>query len=287
MKRTPILPACISIVALALLTQSTTAQPNPNPESDRNNTLKGPSVPAETQNSLGSTNMNGYFTPVEGRPELAAFALITTDPNHLAAARDLDSKRIFDLTIYLVDEIDTVREITDAITSGNAPQAQLLLAQMRLRFEPDLPRDPLAPELLEMLTDDQSAEFTRIINDYWLRWTQSQNDAMNPDPESDAYKKTENQLNNQLFQKDIKEAYDSSLKRYRDTTDAIYTAVSPTEDQQAQIRNLMIEHIKETRLKATIEQRQAVLLEIYLLLDEDRRELLFLFMTRAAINRTG
>lgn len=274
---------CLSIALLASMGTHASAQP----DSERDNTLKGPSVPKETLNTLGTTDMNGYFTPVEGRPELAAFALITNDPNHLEAARDLENKRIFDLTIYLVDEIDTVREITDSITAGNQTASQILLAQLRQRFEPELPRDPHAPQLADMLTQDQLAEFNRILDDYWLRWASAQSDTMNLKPNSDAYKKIENQLNNQLFQQDIQQAYQNSLKRYRDSLDAIYSAIQPTDEQRAQIRELMISHIKATRLKATIEQRQAVMLEIYNLLDEDRREKLFLFITRAAISRSG
>lgn len=257
------------------------------PDQDESNTLRGPSVPIQAQHHLGSTDINGHFTPVEGRPELAAFALLTTDPDHLAAARELDSKRIFDLTIYLVDEIDTVRQITDSMTAGNQTGAQVLLAQLRQRFEPNLPRDPHSPELESMLTQDQRTEYNRIINDYWLRWASAQSDAMNLNPNSDDYKVIENQLNNQLFQQDIQQAYQYSLKRYRDSLDAIYTEIQPTNEQRAQIRDIMITHIKDTRLKATIEQRQSAMLEIYNLLDDERRQKLFLYITRVAISRTG
>ncbi len=269
------------VAALAVLAVSTA------PGLAQSDLLKGPAIPTQTQNTIGSTDMNGYFTPVEGRPELAAFALVTNDPEKLAAARDLDHKRIFDLAAYLVDEIDTVREITDALDTGNETQAQLLLAQLRLRYDPSLSRDPLLPELEKMLDADQRAELTRILDDYWLRWAQSQANTMRMEPDSSAYKKTEHQLNNQLFQQDIRQAYDASLKRYRDTIDAIATAIQPTEDQQAQIRELIINHIKETKLKATNAQRQALMLDIYHLLDEDRQEQLFLLMTSIAIGQSG
>ena len=278
---------CTTFAIISFACQQAAARPALEPDPDKNNTLRGPSVPVETQNSLGSTDMNGYFTPVEGRPELAAFALLITDPEHLAAARDLDNKRLSDLTFYLVDEIDAIREITDSMTAGNQAGAQVLLAQLRQRFEPDLPRDPLSPTLESMLTLDQRTEYNRIINDYWLRWASAQSDTMNLKQDSEAYKKIENQLNNQLFQQDIQQAYQYSIKRYRDSLDAIYTEVQPTDEQRAQIRDIMITHIKNTRLEATIEQRQAAMLEIYNLLDDERREKLFLYITRVAISRTG
>ena len=276
--------ACL--IAIALIATSATpslAQSDP----DRSNTLKGPSVSTETQNTLGTTDMNGHFTPVEGRPELAAFSLVTKDQSNLAAARDLDNKRTQDLTIFLVDEIDAVRDITDSITAGEEVKAQLLLAQLRQRFNPELPRDPLAPELEKMLDENQLAEFHRILDDYWHRWIQAEHPEQKIKQGSKLAAKYEHTLNHELFQQDIRLAYENSLQRYRQTLDAIYTAVQPTDDQHAQIRALVIEHVKDTRLKATSPQRQDLMLEIYHLLDEDRQEKLFLFMTSIAIDRTG
>lgn len=263
------------------------AQSSPSQEPDRRTTLKGPSVSTDTQNSLGTTDMSGRFTPVEGRPEIAAFMLVNKDPNDLAMARELDSQRMFDLTIFLVDEIDTVRAITDAINIGNATKAQLLLAGMRQQFEPELLRDPIASELEEMLDQEQTIEFRRILDTYWHQWAQSQHPDRKIKPGTAAAAKAEHTLSHKLFEQDIKLAYDTSLKRYRDTTDAIVTAIAPTTEQQAQIRDLIIEHIKETRLKATITQREDLMLEIYELLDDDRRVKFFRFMTNAAISRTG
>ncbi len=253
-------------------------------DQDQKLTLKGPTVSTQTQNSIGSTDMSGRFTPVESRPELAAFMLVTNDQNNLAAARDLDYKRTLALTIFLVDEIDTVRAITDAIAQGNSTQAQILLATLRKRFEPTLPRDPFIKQLDTMLDATQRTEFHRILDEYWHNWIQAQRPETTIKPNSRAAKKIENTLNHKLFEQDIQLAYDISLKRYRDTIDAIATATQPTADQQAQIRTLIIDHIKATRLKATIGQREELMLEIYTLFDEPRKRKLFRLMTTLAIS---
>jgi len=276
------IPHTLAVLAVlaALLTLTTAAGAQPD-------VLKGPSVPVETQHTLGETSMNGHFTPVEGRPELAAFALLTHNPDRLNTARDLGNKRIFELTIYLVDEIDTVKAITDAMTEGQEPRAQLLLANLRTKYDPDLARDPLADDLRALLPQDQRAEFDRIIDDYWARWTHATLAESGKPINNANLKRTENLLNNQLFQADIGSAYDGSLKRYKDFLDAIYTAITPTDEQHALIRAMVIEHIKATRLKSTIEQRLELMKAIYRMLDPDRREKLFLFLTRAAIAGDG
>ena len=253
-------------------------------------TLRGPRVERDQLDTIVITDMSGNFTPVEGRPELVAFARVCDDPDDLARAREMGTARVFDLAELLVDEIDTVRTITDAIAEGNTTYAQTLLAQLRLRHDPDMLRDPLRAELEPMLEAHQRDRFDRILDEYWDAWIA----ANTPESEQDmqgrprtqvVHQRIENRLNNQLFQQDIARAYEYSLRRYQGAMTAIYDAIEPTPEQRAWIRNRVIQHIKDTRLNPTLEQREALMLEIYDMLDEDRQTKLFLYMTRAAMTR--
>lgn len=253
-------------------------------------TLRGPRVDREQIDTIVITDMSGNFTPVEGRPELVAFARVCDDPDDLARARELGTSRVFDLAELLVDEIETVRTITDALAEGNNAYAQTLLAQLRLRHDPEMLRDPLRAGLEPMLEDAQRERFDRILDEYWDAWiaanTPESDQNMQGQPRTPAIKQQiENRLNNELFQRDIANAYEYSLKRYRDAMQAMYDAIEPTPEQRAWIRNRVIQHIKDTRLNPTLEQREALMLEIYDMLDGERQTKLFLYMTRAAMSR--
>lgn len=253
-------------------------------------TLRGPRVNREQIDTIVITDMSGKFTPVEGRPELVAFARVCDDPDDLARAREMGTSRVFDLAELLVDEIETVRTITDALAEGNNAYAQTLLAQLRLRHDPEMLRDPLRAALEPMLEDAQRKRFDRILDAYWDAWiaaiTPESDQNMQGQPRTPAIKQQiENRLNNELFQRDIANAYEYSLKRYRDAMQAMYDAIEPTSEQRAWIRNRVIQHIKDTRLNPTLEQREALMLEIYDMLDEERQTKLFLYMTRAAMSR--
>jgi hypothetical protein len=253
-------------------------------------TLRGPRVDREQIDTIVVTDMSGKFTPVEGRPELVAFARVCDDPDDLARARELGTSRVFDLAELLVDEIETVRTITDALAEGNNAYAQTLLAQLRLRHDPEMLRDPLRAALEPMLEDTQRERFDRILDAYWDAWiaanTPESDQNMQGQPRTPAIKQQiENRLNNELFQRDIANAYEYSLKRYRDAMQAMYDAIEPTAEQREWIRNRVIQHIKDTRLSPTIEQREALMLEIDDILYEERQTKLFLYMTRAAMSR--
>jgi len=273
----------ITTIATLLLTATlAAAQPA--------DTLRGPAVDQDKLESIGTTDMSGNFIPVEGRPELAAFNLVCDDPDDRAHARELGLNRVFDLAEILVDEIDTVRAITDAISAGNTPLAQTLGAQLRLRHDPDMQRDPLRQPLEDMLDEGQRQRFARILDDYWHAWVSANTPEtdlnMRGKPRTRAiYINIENKLNTQLYQRDIARAYEHSLRRYRESMQAIYDAIDPTDEQRAWIRDRVIRHIKDTRLKPTIEEREGVMLEIYHMLDQERQAMLFAYMTRAAIQR--
>ncbi len=272
----------LTLTTLILVASFTLAQPT--------DTLRGPDINQQELESIGTTDMSGNFIPVEGRPELAAFMLVCDDPDERTRARELTTARVFDLAEILVDEIDTVRAITDAIANNNTTLARTLGAQLRLRHDPNMQRDPLRPQLEDMLSEPQRQRLERILDDYWRRWvsanTPEDQRNMQGLPRSEAvYKQIENQLNTQLYQQDIARAYEYSLRRYHDAMQAMYEAIEPTDDQRAWIRNRVIEHIKQTRLQPTLEQREALLLEIYHHLDEDRQSKLFAYMARAAILR--
>jgi hypothetical protein len=271
-----------TIAALLLSAPLACAQPA--------DTLRGPQVEREQLETIVITDMSGNFIPVEGRPELVAFTRICDDPNDLARARELGTARVFELTELLVDEIDTLRQITDANAEGDSAYAQTLMAQIRLKYDPDMVRDPLRADLEEMLNTDQRKRLDSILDEYWLRWvsanTPENAQNMKGEPVDQAtYLRIENRLNNQLFQTDIARAYEYSLQRYQGAMTAMYDAIEPTPEQRAWIRNRVIEHIKETRLSPTLEQREALVLEIYEMLDEDRKVKLFLYMARAAMAR--
>ncbi len=87
----------------------------------------------------------------------------------------------------------------------------------------------------------------------------------------------------QLFQQEVREAYDQSLSRYRELLESINTAIETSDAQRASIREVVLEHIKDTRLEATPEQRRATMVRIYRELDEAQREQLYALLLRQVV----
>jgi len=240
--------------------------------------LRGPDVPEHK--TIVRYGMNDDFRRVEGRPEAVALQLLDLDPETREHANTIVEQRAADVAVMLVDRIDTIREMTDESLAGNADRAAELMRELYIGFQPDQARDPLLAPLAGVLDDEQLAELERMLDEYWSAWVASEIGATATDEQR---AQGERRLAFQLFQEEVRRGYEVSLRRYKQAMDAVYEAVQPTDEQRAGIRGIIIEHIKTTRLKATPAQRRETMMQIYRLLDDERREKLFAYMTRVVI----
>ncbi|USN99448.1 MAG: hypothetical protein H6810_01880 [Phycisphaeraceae bacterium] len=267
-----------TVVVSLLVTFSFAAQPdNPDP-------LRGPDVPDHATHSLVSKTMTGRFEPLRVRPEAAALQELDLDEASRAKAREIVDQRGADIAMALVDHIDDVKEMTDMITAGQQDRARERLGEMWGEIDEGTPRDPLAKPLEGVLDAEQRGQLKRLVDEYWeawIDWELRKNDKARGDPA--ARERVEHRLAFGLFEREVREAYNYSLKRYKDALDGVYDAVQPTDEQRAEIREIVLEHIRATRLSATPEQRRETNMKIYRLLDDERKEKLFAYMTRIVI----
>ena len=284
-------PLASASVLLAIGALATHAQPEtrvqpetraptdvPAPAQELPDPLRGPSVETRELKTLVHQGMTRGFARVEGRPEAAALELLELDAETAARARAVVDARATELAMLLVEEIDSVREITDRMTAGDGEGARRTLLALWERFEPGMPRSPMLDGLSAVLDDDAMAEMNRLLDEYWDAWIESHA------PATDAQRaQIQNRLAFELFQQEVREAYDISLRRYRQALDAIYNATDPTPEQRSAIRDLVIQHIKDTRLSATPEQRRAATRRIYDLLDSERQAKLFDYILQVAL----
>ena len=236
--------------------------------------LRGPTVPNNVVQTLVNTDMGGKFIPLQGRPEEAALGLMLIDPDRRESAREAAEAHRIAMGMLLVDNIDLVKEASDAIKAGENAKAQEVYRRLFSQFDPNHARDPLIAPLEEILTPAQHEEVQRLVNEYWNAWIAWELRNANNDSET-ARNRVQRRLSFQLFQREIGEAYNWSLRPIQQRLESIYQATEPTEEQRSAIRDVMIDYIRESRLRPTPEQRQATAARIYDLLDETQRLKLF------------
>ncbi len=280
----------VGAACLACLAAPGVAQDDPpagTPSDPPADLLRGPSVPDEVSRTLVQRGMTRGFVPVEGRPEIAAVRLLDLDEAASARVGEAVNERTVRLATLLVDRIDVVREITDAVlVDQDADRVRELQLALWDEIDEGRPRDPLLDAMGDALTPDQIVEAGALLDEYWgawIDWELRNRAGLEGDRLAEARRRTRERLGFALFQAELREAYDVSLRRYREAMEAIYNAVDPTDEQRAAIRSLVIQHIKDTRLEATIEQRRAAMRRIYDLLDPERQGKLFDYMLRVAL----
>lgn len=255
-------------------------------EQEPGDALRGPEVPDRTKRTIVHHTMTGTFQQVEGRPEAAAVEALELDETTRAAAAAIVEQRSVDVALLLVREIDRVKLISDAVVAQEGERSRALLVELWEHFEPGRPHAPLATSFAELLDETQTAELHRLIEEYWDAWIDWElRDAgeIQPDALAGVVEETRARLAFQLFQQEVGEGYEATLRRYRDAMEGIYNAVEPTEEQREAMREILIDHIRATQLTPTPEERRASMIRMYRVLDEERRERLYEYLLRQVV----
>jgi hypothetical protein len=206
------------------------------------------------------------------------------DPMAAERARAVIDDRTTRLTMLLVDDIDLIKEMTDKNKAGDADAARAVFNELWERFEPGAPKAPLAEPLKGVLDAGQHAAMKALVDEYWeawIDWELRSNESRRDSPAARA--RVQKRLSMQLFEREVREAYNATLRRYQQALDGIYAAVEPTDEQRERIRTIIIDHIKATRLAASPAQRRETNMVIYRMLDDERKEKLFAYMTSIVI----
>jgi hypothetical protein len=245
--------------------------PSTGPDDDL---LRGPSVPDRSVRTLVRFDADGRFIALRERPEEAALGLMLLEPQRRERARDVAESRRISLGMLLVDNIDLVREGTDAIAAGERAKTRQIYRDLHTRFDPEGTRDPLLKPFADILSPAELDDLRRLVDEYWSAWIDwEMRDAA--DRTDEARKRIERRLAFTLFQQEVGEAYTWSLRPFRTRLETLYEITQPTPEQRAALREAVIDHIRESRLKPTPEQQRRVADRIYSILDEDQRRRLF------------
>jgi hypothetical protein len=236
--------------------------------------LRGPTVPKQVASTIVRRDAKGNLQRVEGRPEEAALVALDLDEATRQRARDVVLARAMTIGGLLVDNIDLVRQRADDLEAGRRDQAAQALEKLYQKSNPEARRSPLLEDLRPVLSPERHTELTRLVDDYWttlIDWELRRA----RDKSEKARLETERRLALGLFQEEVRRAYEGTLQPYRQRMDEIFRVVDPTPEQRTAIRSLIIEHIRESRLKPTAEQRRRLLGDIYRSLDAERQAKLF------------
>lgn len=172
--------------------------------------------------------------------------------------------------MFLVDRIDDVREITDAMQRGEQETAGRIVRQLHRDFESDEAHVPLLDSLRDTLAGDEYEQLERLVDEYWQA-ALDRRVRDRPEPDEAAVQAAEQQLAFELFQQELRQAYEWTLRPYREKLETICRITNATEAQREQIRDAVIDFVRESRLSPTEAQYRRLTDRIHDALDESQR----------------
>ncbi|MEM1185411.1 MAG: hypothetical protein AAGI53_10480 [Planctomycetota bacterium] len=269
----------IQMLPVVVAAFSLTLQPAPD-------FLRGPRILEGDKPSLVAKTMTGKMEILRGRPEIAAVDLINIPAEVRAQAVQLEADRLDFLSRSMIEHIDVVAEITDLNVKGRGEEAKERLTRLREVIEPDRERDVLLERVVDVIGDEHEPELRRIVDEYWDALVDRRLANSGVDPEDAPERRrvrVRERLERDLFNREIRRAYDQSLKPTRDALQAIYGAVEPTDEQRERIREIVLKDFKRTGPDRTPADRRATMRRIYDTLDADRRAKLFDYAIRVIV----
>jgi hypothetical protein len=214
--------------------------------------------------------MTGRFRRIEGRPEVAALAMLVLEPDVRDAAHAVVEKRLTAIREHVIDEIDLLRESSDATRAGDRARAEELQRELFRRFPHAAQRAPLVEPLASVLPVEAHAELVRMVDEYWSAWIASEAEGR-PDQPGKAAKSVEDRLAFQLFQGELVTVYNAILRPLQQKLDRIYEIAEVSDAQRESIRSAVIGFVKTSRLHADDEASMALARAILDVLDEEQR----------------
>lgn len=238
--------------------------------------LRGPDVGEPVSRTLVQLDAQGRFVRIEARPEQVAMMMLASDSMQRDEARAANGARLASLGEFLLDNLDDAIASADAQAAGDNKRVQEISRRLYDKFEPQHPRDPLMPALEKMLAPETQTELHRLVDEYWKAWIDWEVRGVKEQDRTDqTRKRTQDRLAYGMFQNDLRQAYERTLRPYRAKMQALNEIAQPTDEQKQAIRTIMLDLIRETRLNPTPEQNREAARKIYEALDDDRRQKVF------------
>jgi len=254
----------VMVLALATARVAVPAGDPPAPPADL---LSGPTVGDSNSRSLVATDMMGGFQRVEGRPEEAAVALLVLEPEVREAASRVAEERFQAIREHVIDQIDLLRESSDATRAGDRKRAEELQLEIFRRFKDADERAPLVAPLSKVLPPERAAELARMVDEYWTAWIAEESKGLGERDRT----LVEARLRYRLFQAEMTAVHQVFLVPLQQKLERIYEIAAVTDEQRAAIRGAAIAFLKETRLRPSQEARLALARSILAELSEDQR----------------
>lgn len=247
-----------ALVCTALLWPALALAQSDRGSSDRE-VLAGPKVAPASAPSLVERDFTGRVKRLDLPPEEAALALLDLDSEAREATTRILNERAAIMDRIVRDNIDLLLRFVTARQGGDRAAILSLLAEFSAKLEPVHARGELVDELHDALPPAARGTFTSLVSDYRR--------AIADEAVADAKAKGERARPRAIAARErladlgleVKRSYERQIGAGQKELDELIAELNLSSEQEAFVRNLVIEHVQKTKGKPTpAQQRQLV-----------------------------
>jgi hypothetical protein len=236
-----------------------------------NDPLAGPRVDDPGSRTLVRYDMQNRLQLVDVRPEEAALGLLDLDETRRMQAREVVLDRSDAVRLYLTEHVELLKEFASPAALKDPTTGKdisgVLAKQLFEGFDPQRTRDPLLSPLATVLTPEEHARLTQLVDEYWEAWIAREQKQQAKTPRE----KIAEQLVARTFVRETQRIYESSLRPIRQKLDTIANAAAASDEQKDALRRAFVEFIHAGKLRPTAEHRAALAQAIHDALTPEQR----------------
>lgn len=238
--------------------------------------LSGPSVKVQQKApTIVERDAEGRCRKLEIQPAEAAVRVMKLSPQTREKVDAVLVEQAAVLDTIVRDNFELIVSVAGAAQGGDKTQAAKYLGQLWEVSQPLRKRGALVEQLAKVLSKEEATQLRKMVLEY--------NGARTKDEENAAKQRGEKfdnakfNINERLsiIGQEIKRSYERVIGQQSKDLDAIIASLNLSVEQDAKVRQILLDVVQRSGAKATNAQKVSAYLKIVAVLDKDQRTILY------------
>ena len=234
--------------------------------------LKGPTVSiTRAKATLVEQDFNGRLQRLEIPPEEAALKLLALDEATLARTGAILAERAAILDKAVIENLELIVQIQSAGQSGDKPEALKHFQEFAKKLDGLKARGKLVDEVKAVLPSEKQEQYAALVKEYHEAAIRDTRESASRRGEKLTLNEAVRREMLQAIGREIKRSYDRQITGKAADYEKLLASLDLKPEQETRIRNMVTDHLQQTRANPTAEQKRDLFWKIHKELDRGQR----------------
>lgn len=224
--------------------------------------------------SVVERGIDGKVTRLDQWPALVAVKKLNLDEKSKAAVAKLEAEQAAAMDKMMSENLLEIAAIAGNFQSGDVMEGLAALKKLRQDHPVLQDREMLTQRISALLTKEQGAELSRMVQDYWQALIQEASDAASTRGEKGGAARVAGAEALRLLGQDVKASYERVIGQQVKDFDALIKTLGLSGEQESRVRRIVDDAFAKARGNSSKMNKSDVFWKVWKELDTNQRSLL-------------